>query len=307
LKATGRGSSSKSRSIGGVTAPSCNGFPATARDAFDLYYGLGVRTVPVLHRSKNPGLAGWPDLRLTPADRDEHFPAGEDRNIGALLGPVSGNLADIDLDCAEAVKAARVLLPPTGWIFGRAGRRGSHYLYSVKGELKSDEFKGTDRKKVVELRYSRQTIFPPSVHEDTGQLIEWECFAERAEIAADALIAAVKAYCFKHAVAERPVLDYLIRTLQKSFLDPGNLARLAAGPLDLGLAQQVDDRLGRVVPLAHRLPALKSVQTAPFSPGRRTRFRGQGQFRPAPGRRAGETSAGDPYNYCTVLFSIPRS
>src|SRR4051812_20834501 len=131
-------------------------FPRECRDAFRLYFDLGVRTVPNPHRSKNAGALneGWDGLRLTPEDVDTHFPPGVPRNIGALLGPPSKNLADLDLDCGQSIAAGRLLLPPTGWRFGRKSCRGSHREYRVVGPLKTKEYKDTDGKMIVELRYS---------------------------------------------------------------------------------------------------------------------------------------------------------
>jgi DNA polymerase I-like protein with 3'-5' exonuclease and polymerase domains len=165
-------------------------FPASARDAFLIYFDRDVRTIPLPHQSKIPTISGWPDLRITPADRDRYFPTGEDRNQGALLGPVSGNLADVDLDVPEAI-AAKTLLPATGWVFGRKSAPSSHHEYRVVGELKAATYKDEDGKMLVELRYAGQTVYPPSVHQDTGEPIRWEKFTDRAEVPAVELETAV--------------------------------------------------------------------------------------------------------------------
>jgi hypothetical protein len=158
-----------------------------------VYFGVGVRTVPVPHRSKNPGREGWQNLRIDPQQIDEHFPAGTPKNIGALLGEVSGNLADVDLDCVEAIKAGCALLPPTGWVFGRKSAPASHYEYRVVGNLKLATYDDTNGKRLVELRYGTglQTIFPPSIHGETGEPICWEKFDELAEVPSNELRAAV--------------------------------------------------------------------------------------------------------------------
>jgi hypothetical protein len=67
-----------------------------------------------------------------------------------------------------------------------------------------------------------------------------------------------KAYCFKHAVAERPVLDYLIRTLQGAFLDPGNLARLRD---DLAARQERERSDGNIRGLKRRATGLEQKIT----------------------------------------------
>ncbi|VTR92500.1 unnamed protein product [Gemmata massiliana] len=64
---------------------------------------------------KHPDARFWPDGSAAP----EHFVG---RNLGIKLGPVSGHLADVDLDCAEAVAAGPYLLPATRAAFGCSGR-----------------------------------------------------------------------------------------------------------------------------------------------------------------------------------------
>jgi hypothetical protein len=67
----------------------------------------------------------------------QHWPAGSDdpghfagRNIGVKLGPDSGDLGDVDLDSAEAIAVADLLLPATESAFGRGGQV-THALYRV--------------------------------------------------------------------------------------------------------------------------------------------------------------------------------
>jgi hypothetical protein len=80
---------------------------------------------------------------------------------------------------------AATFLPPTGWRFGRASAPGSHWIYRTDVPLDSAqvEYKDIDGEMLVELRGTGgQTIFPPSTHKDTGELIFWEQFTEPAEI-----------------------------------------------------------------------------------------------------------------------------
>ena len=55
------------------------------------------------------------------------FPNGS--NVGVILGPRSGELVDIDLDCAEALALADLYLPATEAIFGRKSKPRSHRIY----------------------------------------------------------------------------------------------------------------------------------------------------------------------------------
>jgi hypothetical protein len=177
------------------TATTTNGKPKTTRDPFLTYCEKGVFSLPVPHREKNVGALNgenYQDLRLTPHDLDAKFPEGKKRNIAALLGAASGNLADIDLDCKEAIVAGRRFLPRSNWVFGRKSARASHHEYRVIGALETHQFRDVDRSVIAELRYSGTSIYPPSFHRETGEVIMWERFGdELTEVTADVLYAAV--------------------------------------------------------------------------------------------------------------------
>ena len=112
-----------------------NGFPEDARSAAALYIGKRLAPIPLPPRSKNPDYLGWPDLRLDVHTLDKHFPAQQARNIGVLNGAPSGDRLDVDLDCPQAMLAAPLLLPPTGWVFGRKSAPSSHRIYHADRSL----------------------------------------------------------------------------------------------------------------------------------------------------------------------------
>src|SRR5262245_51414605 len=105
---------------------------SAANGHLDRYRVRGWRTVPV-HRpdpetghcscgnaactkpGKHPDPRFWPNGAAT----DDDYVG---RNVGLRLGPDNGGVADVDLDCGEAVLAAPSLLPATGCAFGRGGR-----------------------------------------------------------------------------------------------------------------------------------------------------------------------------------------
>jgi DNA polymerase I-like protein with 3'-5' exonuclease and polymerase domains len=156
-------------------------FPHDARHAAELYLQRGMAPIPLPPRSKDPGYAGLPQLRLTPDTLDAHFPAGQARNVGILNGSPSRDQHDVDLDSVEARRAAPLLLPATGLVFGRASSPGSHWIYRADRSLDTaqEEYKDIDGTMVVELRGSGGlTVFPPSAHRETGETICWEQFSE---------------------------------------------------------------------------------------------------------------------------------
>ena len=154
------------------------------------YHRRNWSPVPVPFKAKGPLLEGWQNLRLTEADLPRYF-NGHPQNIGILLGDPSGGLIDIDLDCPEAVELAPQYLPPTGSIFGRASKPGSHWEYYATGTLpETKQWKTKEKKMLLEFRSTGvQTVFPGSVHPE-GESIEWELDEEPATVPADELMAA---------------------------------------------------------------------------------------------------------------------
>ena len=155
------------------------------------YLGRGWRPIPIPHRQKGPKIKGWPELRITDKNAHHYF-NGVTQNVGVVLGLCSGGLADVDLDCPQALRVASALLPGTGSVFGRVGKPWSHRLYSVgtidvetgafqPGRCASEKLQDPiDGATLVELRGdpadpergSLQTVFPGSTH-PSGEAIEW--------------------------------------------------------------------------------------------------------------------------------------
>lgn len=77
---------------------------------------------------------------------------GKPQNIGLHLGDKYGS-ADVDCDCAEAITAARDLLPETGMIFGRQSKPFSHFFYRSDPPARTEQFHDPlDHKTLIELR-----------------------------------------------------------------------------------------------------------------------------------------------------------
>jgi DNA polymerase-1 len=167
------------------------------RGAAAQYLELGVVPIPLPPQSKVPQIAGWQNLRPTPEDLDRLFPAGQALNIGVLLGEPSHGLVDVDLDTLEALAAAPLLLPPTGWLSGREGKPRSHWWYRVRNppNKASEKFSDIDADQtcLLELRSTGgQTVVPPSIHE-SGEPISWHTFTTPAEVELGELLTAVRA------------------------------------------------------------------------------------------------------------------
>jgi hypothetical protein len=133
---------------------------------------------------------GWSNTPL-PADELASEFKNPQANIGILMGQVSGNLIDVDLDCPEAVAIAPDLLPPTEAIFGRASRGASHRLYQVNTPIKSERI-SFDKNVLLELRSDgAQTMVPPSLH-PSGENVTWIKSGPAALVEADDLLRRVR-------------------------------------------------------------------------------------------------------------------
>jgi Bifunctional DNA primase/polymerase, N-terminal len=120
------------------------------------YIDRGWSPLPIPHKSKAPLDKGWPAIVVTEENVHQYF-NGAEQNIGVRLGGLSDGLADIDLDCVEAITAAPAFLPSTR-TFGRASKRFSHWLFktglAATEEVATIKFQDTQKpaKVILEVR-----------------------------------------------------------------------------------------------------------------------------------------------------------
>lgn len=135
----------------------------------------GFKPVPLRKQSKASLDEKYVEQGYTPPP--DSFWSERDIGIGVLTGPKSGGPVDTDIDCPEAQFFAERFLPPTPAIFGRKSKPRSHFLYRVETEefAKRAFIDPISRSCIIELRGDggHQTVFPGSLHEDTGEPIEW--------------------------------------------------------------------------------------------------------------------------------------
>jgi Family of unknown function (DUF5906)/Bifunctional DNA primase/polymerase, N-terminal len=177
----------------------------TQPDALSIAFALlkrGINPVPIPIGSKGPKKKDWQLLKITPENVEKHFKKSG-LNVGMQMGAVSGGLTDVDLDCGEAVVLAPHFLPRTDAVYGRPGKRRSHYLYICSDPEPRAWIKLNDEKKgvIVELRLGgggkgAQSVAPGSVH-PSGEFYEWDANGEPAKVTYTDLKAAV----YKLAVA----------------------------------------------------------------------------------------------------------
>jgi hypothetical protein len=135
------------------------------------YAGRGWRTVPIPPGQKGATIKGWPDRQFEITDFDNGG------NVAIRVGRHSGNLADCDLDCEEAIELAPLYLPETNAIFGRKSKPRSHYLYLAAGASFEAFVDPIAQQTLLELRADGRdggahlTLAPPSIAD--GERREW--------------------------------------------------------------------------------------------------------------------------------------
>src|SRR4051812_11921264 len=169
------------------------------RDIALRYAQRGWNPVPIPFKAKGPTDNGWQERVIT-AENAPQFFNSQAQNIGVILGPTSGGLTDVDLDCPEGIAVAPDLLPETHAVFGRPSKPRSHYLYKTSLAGTADkatlQFRDpTNKATLVELRVGgksgAQTVFPGSTH-PSGEVIEWHTEGDPAETDGEQLLRRVK-------------------------------------------------------------------------------------------------------------------
>jgi hypothetical protein len=143
--------------------------------AAQSYDQRGWRVVPISAGEKAARYKGWPDLIIRPEDLPRYF--GNGGNIAVRVGPSSGDLVDVDIDCCDALVLADLFLPKTQAEFGRPSKPRSHRLFVAPGAVFEAFADPVTGEMLVELRSDGQTggahltMVPPSIAD--GEQREW--------------------------------------------------------------------------------------------------------------------------------------
>lgn len=169
------------------------------------YQQRGWKPVFIPGNGKNPTDRDWQNTDY----RDHHWRPWD--NIGVQLGAKSAGLCDVDLDCREALRLADHFLPDTAAMFGRRSKPRSHRLFVSDLYETEDKnaatFHDIDGAMLLELRTGGAgkgavSMFPPSRHPDSRQIVEWDADDEPAQIRGDEL---------KQRVSDLAVATLLLR------------------------------------------------------------------------------------------------
>lgn len=164
-----------------------NSLPTTPLEAARFFLSQGIYSVPVPYGTKQPILDNWANTLYREEDLERLF--AKRTNNGVLLGELSDNAFEFDLDAPGAWRVASRILPPTGMVWGRSRKPGSHWLYRMvstdgvrykqfndptpKAELERLHLKAC----LLELRFTgRQSLAPGSVNTQDGVIdpVRWE-------------------------------------------------------------------------------------------------------------------------------------
>src|SRR5215475_5626162 len=125
--------------------------------------GGGYSPVPLRPGEKRPLADKWDHLRKQPmtpkaiADLAKKHP-------GLGLGVAGGFMdlvpVDVDSDDPKIIAAALAVLPPMAVV--KAGARGFTVFY--RGKVRARKFKSSEKKPLVEVLVTGQTVLPPTMH-----------------------------------------------------------------------------------------------------------------------------------------------
>lgn len=166
-----------------AAAPSQDSITEAARELCSL----GLFPLPV-HPDKRPDAGeGWQNLRIAVDQIGWYFGSGQGLGMltGVAVDPARAP-ADVDLDCLEAIAAAKLIAgPATFRVFGHSRAPDSHYLFLLPAGFdtvryldpvrikenrgKPEAERRLNKASIVELRGAGlQTVFPPTLHTEGG-------------------------------------------------------------------------------------------------------------------------------------------
>jgi putative DNA primase/helicase len=139
------------------------------QDVIKILTSLNAVLIPL--KGKVPSPSEWQKLRQSHPDA---LDPNANCNIGVVLGDPSAGIVDVDIDRMEALPLADYFLPPTQMVFGRKSKPRSHRIYKCPAPGRTMQWKD-DGGVVIELRGNGgQTVFPSSLHHESGEFVEFD-------------------------------------------------------------------------------------------------------------------------------------
>jgi hypothetical protein len=132
----------------------------------------GYSPVPLRAGEKRPLMDKWDHLRKQPMT-SEAIAALAKKHPNLGLGVAGGYMdlvpVDIDTDDPRIIAAVRAVLPPM--VVAKSGNRGFTAFY--RGKVRARKIKSPEKRPLVEVLTTGQTVLPPTIHPETGQAYRW--------------------------------------------------------------------------------------------------------------------------------------
>jgi hypothetical protein len=138
---------------------------------------MGYSPIPVHFGTRRPALRQWDRLRSKPMSRDEvNSMTGRHPQLGLAIAGGYGGLVPIDCDTddQDIIGAITRVLPEP--VVANAGRRGfTAYYRDASCKIGSRKFQtpAPERRVLVEVLTTGQTMIPPTIHPTTGKPYRW--------------------------------------------------------------------------------------------------------------------------------------
>lgn len=158
-----------------------------------LLRDLELMPLPISRKSKLTYCKNFTDPAFISPYKDWET---SDIGVGLVLSE-RYKLVDIDIDDPRIENLSVAHLPQGGWIFGRKSKKRSHHVFVIadspdsadslramdpkgKGYMDTEQVLGIadppdPRPTIIEFRgHGAQTVMPGTLHEKTGELIQWD-------------------------------------------------------------------------------------------------------------------------------------
>lgn len=206
---------------------------------------------------KGPRDPSWPNKSYLAADYREGMQVGV--KLGIEIAP-GRFLWDADLDWAEGIRHAARFMRDTGFAFGRKSKPLGHAFFTSSAPVVSEEYKDTDGTMLVERRglkkdgtgVGRQTMLPPSIHRESGEIVTLACDGDIAhdDAAVDGLtLYAVACLLGRHWPKNGPTTNqhllasYVAGFLVRKTVDPDTIPIIVEVAATIGKDDNVEDRV----------------------------------------------------------------
>lgn len=160
---------------------------------------MGFSAIPILPNAKRPGsyskgrwwgMDDWQRFcdRSPTSIETDIWSTWPNAGVGVALGPASGGLAAVDIDCdkPEIIAAVQKALPDESPV-QKIGKRGYTAFYRARPCVITTSYDINGDRAVDLLCRGRQSVLPHTIHPDTGRPYSWLTMATLEDTTTDRL------------------------------------------------------------------------------------------------------------------------